>query len=72
MFVCFQFTLNEGSIHDCLYYNDHIFEGLLGGLPYAVSVRAHNLEANVAQNMSGSFCSYAVCATEQNEMNLNG
>lgn len=23
---------------------DHIFEGLLGGLPYAVSVRAHNLE----------------------------
>ena len=38
---------------------DHIFEGLLGGLPYAVSVRAHYLEANVAQNMSGSFCSYA-------------
>eukprot|EP00439_Symbiodinium_sp_Y106_P055654 s770_g7.t1 len=23
---------------------DHIFEGLLGGLPYAVAVRAHNLE----------------------------
>ena len=26
---------------------DHIFEGLLGGLPYAVAVRAHNLEAMV-------------------------
>ena len=26
--------------------HDHIFEGLLGGLPYAVSVRAQNLEAN--------------------------
>ena len=24
---------------------DHIFEGLLGGLPYAVAVRAHNEEA---------------------------
>lgn len=44
-------------VHLGCFCQDHIFEGLLGGLPYAVSVRAHNLEANVAQNMSDCFCS---------------
>ena len=38
MFVCFQFTLNEGSIHDCLYYNMIQYVNMIDYFPDVIIV----------------------------------
>ena len=46
--------------HNTKLVKDHIFEGLLGGLPYAVAVRAHNLEAAVVSVVLRLFLCEAI------------